>query len=56
MNLLKNKFRPSLQEESTCDFLMCIMTDPKVIQFDPPKAVDQQYNTLVLELQLCTAT
>ncbi|XP_073524940.1 zinc finger protein 862-like [Phyllobates terribilis] len=43
MNMVKNKFRSRMQEESLSDLFMITMNGPSVKAFDPAKAVDHWY-------------
>jgi hypothetical protein len=43
MNLVKNKFQYSMQEEALYDLMMRNMKGPSVKEFDPKKAVHQRY-------------
>ncbi|XP_040177111.1 zinc finger protein 862-like [Rana temporaria] len=44
MNLVKNKFRSLMQQESLGDLLMTNMNGPSVKDFDPVKAIDHWYS------------
>lgn len=43
MNLIKDRFRSSLETDILCDLMMCNMNGPAVKEFDPARAVDQWY-------------